>query len=190
MSQSWQQSSWMLKVLLYGLYAYTPGIGSTDDAALLRIILKMVAVQGAILVPPMLLGFSGQPRVLTTLFVRVVGTINCMCLVVHMGRNAVIRKTDAELAVVMSTSHMFISQSAVFFANPRALSYAATCAWASIASSLYFPVAMLSVIGGDQPTAMHVIAIFVAGEVFDLASALSARATMAMGDAYTALMAG
>jgi len=42
----------MLKVLLYGLYAYTPGIGNTDDATLMCIILKMVAVQGALLVPP------------------------------------------------------------------------------------------------------------------------------------------
>lgn len=190
MSQSWQQLSWLFKALLYGIYAYAPGIGKTDDAALLRIILKMAAVQGALLLPPMLLGLTRQPHVLTTLFVRVVGTLNCMCLAVYLGRNAVIGKTDAELAVVMSTTHMFTSQSAFFFGNPRVLSYAALWAWTSIALSLYFPVAMLRVIGGDQPTAVHVIAIFMAGELFDLVSSLSARATMALGDAYAALMAG
>lgn len=192
---SWQQSSWLLKAVFFGLYVSAPGSGRTDDAALLRVVLALAVLQGAIFLPPLLFGFARERQVLMALFTRAAGTVNCMCLAVYAGRSCpaaspTVSPTDAALAIVMSTVHMFVAQSAAFFRHPRMLPYAPVCAWASLASSLYFPTTMLRVIGGDVPRASHAVAIFVAGEVFDVVASLGARATTALGDAYAAMMAG
>lgn len=168
---------------------YSPYARLTDDAALIQTLFAVVALQCAILLPPLLFGLTRERSKLISILCRSTGMLNCMCLVVFLGRNSTVTKTDAALAVLTSTVHMFVLQSAEFFQHPRLLSYAAVCAWVSLASSLYFPVAMMHAIGSDQPTALHTIAIFVSGEVFEIVASLSARVTKALGDTYAALMA-